>query len=1046
MVLTWFLIALLSVAILVLLVWNFRLRASKSQTDTSFLHLKSTDQDLISVLKRSPIGVGITIEGRPKFYNDKITELFGWQGDDLTSADVSAIYARPEERDAVIMDLKDKGFFAEKEILFKKSDGHLVSLLFSASLIEYDGHEAVLVWMYDITALNAAEQAISHGKEILQNSPIAVGISIDRKFKFINDRFSELTGWQAEDFKKKDGDMIFADFDQRLLIREELDKKGFVKDKEVAFYDASGEISQALFSAYRTIYEGEEAVIGWIYDISELTAAQKELSHAKEILEATIDSVDQGLVMIDGDYRIIANNRSFADIVWLDPEYLASYPLWEDMMRRANDQEWFGLDIDIEAMIETQRDMRSNAFEPIIARNTRSDGTEFEFWCKALSTGGWVQSVTDITERLRAEKEIARGKDILETTINSVNQGIIMVSEDGTVLAHNKYFETLHGMSVKDYSNYEEFGVAYLKSVGAEPKSIEESLQLLRVNKAGTWVRPINENLVFEISHTPLSDGGYVRTYNEITERLKAENILKRAKEDAEAAAEAKSEFVAVVSHEVRTPLNGVLGMARLLLETSVNEEQKQYAETIVRSGETLILILNDLLDISKLEAGKLDLDIKPFNPKEVIESSISLMSAKAQENKISLTISIENDLPSALLGDENRIRQVLINLISNAVKFTKEGSVTLSASATHQDDSNVQLMLSVKDTGSGISQASQANLFTPFTQGSADVARKYGGTGLGLAICRRLAELMSGKIMLESELGYGSTFSLNIPLRMADPDKIASNGKLSQNGDHTQNLPALKILLVEDNEINLKVARGLLQKRGHDVQTAENGQIALDILLAPEASEFDAILMDRHMPVMDGVEATRHIKEMDGPISNIPIIAVTAAVTQREIDACLEAGMTEVVTKPIHPEELMSALARACNPQVGASSQDPVSSKSGVLQDSKTTPILDDDILGTLRNNLGNDTVTELIEDFKIIGYQSIEQFKAAASEHDVEAMTRNAHDLKTNAATLGLLCLSERAREVEFACKENRMEDAKSLSTDLTATLEVSISTLEN
>ncbi len=516
-----------------------------------------------------------------------------------------------------------------------------------------------------------------------------------------------------------------------------------------------------------------------------------------------------------------------------------------------------------------------------------------------------------------------------------------------------------------------------------------------------------------------------------------------RAREEA---AQAKSDFVAVVSHEVRTPMNGVLGMARLILETPLSAKQKELARTIVDSGEALLSILNDLLDISKLEAGKLELEIIPFDPDEVIKNAVNIMAPKAKEKNLALSYEIDSDMPELLLGDGDRLRQILLNLLSNAMKFTDRGEIVVTLKGQRDEYGVFWLEMAVADSGLGISEDAAKNLFAPYVQ-AAGVARKYGGTGLGLSICRHLAELMGGSMHLQSRLGEGSTFSFEAPFEIAQiaEDQVFETLPLPSDGGDKTGLPGLRVLIVEDNLINSKVAKSLVENLGHHVTLAENGREALTCI--EDGDPFDAILMDRHMPVMDGIEATRFIRQMADPVGSVPIIAVTAAVTQREIETCLEVGMNAVVSKPIDPDELTATLARFVTDNATLSGEAGALNLPGARAPvgEDLPPVLDKDVMSRLQNDFGDEVLTELIADFKTIGADCVRSFTLAGEENDVEPMTRFAHDLKTNAATLGLARLSEHARATELACKENRLDQARILGAQFPVLMDEAVQALE-
>ena len=372
-----------------------------------------------------------------------------------------------------------------------------------------------------------------------------------------------------------------------------------------------------------------------------------------------------------------------------------------------------------------------------------------------------------------------------------------------------------------------------------------------------------------------------------INARKEAEELLRRAKDEAEATAQMKSEFVAIVSHEVRTPMNGVLGMARLLRDTELTAEQREYNNTVIRSGESLLRIVDDLLDVSKLEAGKLELEELPFAVEVVIEHSVGILSSQVEEKRLDLRSRIAADVPQVLIGDPYRLEQILLNLVSNAIKFTKQGGVEVDAALSVEREGSATIAFAVSDTGQGIKPENREKLFSDFTQESVEVARKYGGSGLGLAICRRLVALMGGEISLESEVGQGSTFRFTITCPI---DRHTAIADLRESSDAEQTLSHLAIpdrrlhvLQVEDNEVNRAVVEKILTTAGHEVINTTNG---IEALAALDVEHFDIILMDRHMPEMNGLDTTVRIRARRDDKSLLPIVSITASAIQSE--SCL--------------------------------------------------------------------------------------------------------------------------------------------------------------
>lgn len=610
---------------------------------------------------------------------------------------------------------------------------------------------------------------------------------------------------------------------------------------------------------------------------------------------------------------------------------------------------------------------------------------QFMRWRRELMSVSEATSGAHVAEGIGKKRRFS----LLELTLDHSNQGLAMIDAKGQVLIFNKRALEYTGVDPQTFklpATAKEVAQRQLQSgeFGPDGALLPEEARGYFLTGTGTlpkhYIRRRPDGTVLEVRSEPLPSGGVVQSYTDITE-------LQQAKEGAEAGARAKSAFLATMSHEVRTPLNGVLGVAALLRNTPLSEEQADYVRIITESGDALLTVINDVLDFSKLEAGMMQLDPTPSALKDLASGTLDLVRATAADKGLRLSFEIDPGVAPRALMDFKRLRQVLLNLLSNAVKFTAKGSVTLKITRLAPPFADY-IRFEVRDTGIGISAEGRKKLFREFSQVDGSIDRQYGGTGLGLAISKKIVEAMKGTIGVDSEQGAGSTFWFEISAPVSDTPVEIETKPSAIRDSHRQ----FRILVVEDVATNQLVARKMLESLGHVVDIASDGHEALEIA---RNGVHDLVFMDMQLPGMDGLVATEKLRAFGGRFATVPVVAMTANTSAADEAACRAAGMNDFISKPLDINLLAAMVERV-------TAQD---SANDSAAPQPATAITANPLLQNLVGHIGADAVGEVLAAFAA---SFDERLAAAEDESDDgdrdETVARLMADTREGLAAFGI------------------------------------------
>lgn len=673
---------------------------------------------------------------------------------------------------------------------------------------------------------------------------------------------------------------------------------------------------------------GDGFTLGISRDITELKLRQVELERARDEIVATqkltnaiLKGLPIGVAVFDAERHLIYSNRH----VWAPDASRLDRPReikLDDIIRTQMERGDHHYDEQGNVLSLEDRIARVTAPEGSKSDRRLPSGRHLEFSFRPLGDGNTLSVVRDITEIKDRERELERVRDdvasahrLTNTILEGMSDGVSLINADGTIGYMNAAVRDAFGFpDVKAVARLTIYDLVKTQAklgddvvVDGKVLSAEERVARVRDPRGAHFERRLPSGVHIEFKFRPIEGGRTLGVYRDITGLKNRQAEIERARDAAEAANQAKSTFLATMSHEIRTPMNGVMGTAELLEREPLADRQKRLVRTIRNSAATLLRIIDDVLDFSKIEAGRMELETAPFQLRALVESTSETLSVQADRKGLRIVTEVDDGTPDHVAGDATRFRQILFNLIGNAIKFTEIGEIRVSVGGQPSSGGRVRLSLSVADSGIGMTEAQMARLFQPFSQADSSTTRRYGGTGLGLSIVRRLAELMGGGVAVTSTPNVGSTFTVTLDLALAS-DEVESKAPLPP---AVTNRIGGRVLAVDDYPINLEVLMGQLEVLGVPVDTAADG---LEALTKWREQSYALVLTDIHMPDMDGFELTRQIRAEEAltrSARRTPIVALTANALKGEAERCLAAGMDGYLTKPLTLDRLRDTMEK---------------------------------------------------------------------------------------------------------------------------------------
>jgi PAS domain S-box-containing protein len=881
---------------------HLNLRRQKLELEQSL----KTHQEFFTLFNTSPeIHCIMDKEFRIELINKSVTNVLGYNPDEAVGRPIWDFFLE-ESRNETLRRLKDALSKQQRAIEIE------TPLYTTQNTIKW------LSWSltFKQNKWYASGRDISYQKKVLAEleqlslvaSKVSNGVVIsdaNDKVIWINSAFEKITGFDLTDVEgRRLRSIILSNAEDNPIIPQlnALMEKKQSYEIDVLMTKKDGEdlwikiINSFIFDANGNI----DKYIRVIININSRKKAEQDL----EILSFAAQKSPGGIVIRDANGTILWLNDIMESIIGYSSE---------EMRGKTFGTMLLGEDTDLTVFNKALKAVTENKPYEIEIKIYKKGGSPIWVWISnspLFNQEGQVERqvgvMVDITERKKAEQQLK----MLSLVASSTTGGVIINDSNGNVEWINSGFEKITGYSIKDIKGRHlgdvvkgeltDFSIIErTRELSKNKQSFEVDLLIYRKDGQPLWISVINSVILDETGKVDK----YIEVIIDITAKKKVELELIAAKEEAIQLNRAKDMFISVLSHEMRTPLNAVIGMSHLLLEDSPAESQRENLNILKFSAENLLTLINDVLDFTKIETGNIELEKANMDMRELVQSVSNSMKYRALDKKITLNTHIDSSIPASIIGDRARLCQILLNLASNAIKFTEEGAVTIDLKVIEQSNKKIRIRFAVSDTGIGIANEKINTIFESFKQAEADTTRKYGGTGLGLAISKRLIELHDSRINVDSVLGQGSTFWFTITFEKAESNTLNNNTVVEAGLN-------INVLVVDDNQINRLLVNKVLKKWGATTDFAENGREAVEKIEANQ--NYDAVLMDIHMPEMGGLEATQIIRaKEENYFQKLPIIALTASMLNTEINQITNAGMDDYLLKPFDPKTLYNKLSR---------------------------------------------------------------------------------------------------------------------------------------